>query len=104
VDHILKDGFVGRTRRRPAGYAGVGKDNVESSEIFGKGREEPLAVFGNCKVGTIAARIRPEFRNRFIECLLVPAGDGDLGAFCDKEASSGKTNATIASSDESFLA
>jgi hypothetical protein len=29
VDHVLKNGFVGRAGRSPAGDAGIGEDNVE---------------------------------------------------------------------------
>jgi hypothetical protein len=47
VDHVLKNGLVGRAGRSPAGDAGIGEDNVEFPEIFGQGCEEPLAIFRN---------------------------------------------------------
>ena len=63
-----------------------------------------LAVFRKCDVGSIATRVRSELRGRFIERLLVAAGDGDLSAFGDKKTSSGKTDAAIASGNESLFA
>ena len=103
VDDVLKDGFVGRARRRSAGDAGICEDDVEPAEISGKCCEEPLAVFGYGDVCAVAARARSKFGDSFVQRLLVTAGNGDLGAFRNENAGSGKTDAAVASGDESFL-
>jgi hypothetical protein len=59
VDHVLENGFVSGTGRRPARDAGIGEDNVELPEILGQGCEEPLAVFCNSEVSAVATRIPP---------------------------------------------
>jgi hypothetical protein len=46
----------------------------------------------------------PSFDEGYIRRLLVPTGDGDLSAFCEIEACCSKTDAAIASCNESFLA
>ena len=57
MDHVLKNGLVSGTGRRPARDAGIGEDDVELPEIFGQGCKEPLAVFRNGDVGAVATRI-----------------------------------------------
>jgi len=85
VDHVLKNGLVGRARRSPPGDAGIGEDNVELPEICGQGCEEPLAIFCNGDVSAVATRARAKFGDRFIQRLLVAAGNGDLRAFRDEK-------------------
>jgi hypothetical protein len=71
VDHVLKNGFVGRPGRSTAGDAGIGEDNVELPEIFGQGFEEPLAIFRNGDVSAVATRARSKFGDRYRETLVI---------------------------------
>src|SRR6202034_1581298 len=96
VDYVLKNGLVGRAGRSSAGDARIGEDNVELPEIFGQGCEEPLAIFRKGDVSAVATRARPKFGDRFIERLLVAAGNGNLRALRDEKSSGGKTDATVA--------
>jgi len=86
VDHVLKNGLVGRAGRSPAGDAGIGEDNVELPEIFGQGCEEPLAIFRNGDVNAVATRARSKFGDRFIERLLVATSNGDLRALGNEKS------------------
>ena len=96
MDHVLKNGFVRRARRSPAGDAGIGEDNVELPEIFGQGCEQPLAIFRNGDVDSVAMRARSKFGDRFIERLLVATGNGDLCALRNEKSGCSKTDATVA--------
>ena len=79
---FLEQGFVGRASRCPARDACIGEDDVKFAKVFGELSEELLAVLRHRNVGAIAARAGAEFGDRFIQRLLIPAGDGDLSAFC----------------------
>src|SRR5271168_1564779 len=103
MDHVLKNGLVGRAGRSPAGDAGIGEDDVELPEIFGQGREEPLAVFRNGNVNAIATRVRSKFGDCFIERLLVAASNRDLRALRNEKSGRGKTDATVAARNQSLL-
>src|SRR5215472_17980963 len=103
MDDILKDGFVGRASRCPTGNTCVGENDIELAESPGKIPEEPLAVRCHCNVSAIAVCARAEFGDRLIQRLLVAAGDGDFGAFCDEETGSGKTDAAVTSSNEGLF-
>src|SRR5262249_18196226 len=98
-----KNGLVGRAGRRPAGDAGVGKHNVELPEIFGQGCEDPLAVFRNSDVCTIATSAWSEFCHRFIERLLVATGNGYLCAFSNEKSGCDQTDATVTACDKSLF-
>jgi hypothetical protein len=103
VDDVLKDGFVGRARRRPSGDTGICEDDVEPAEISGKCREELLTVFGYGDICAVTAGVRSKFGDGFVQRLLVTAGNRDLGAFSNEKTGGGKTDAAVASGDESFL-
>ena len=103
MDNVLKDGFVGRARRRPAGDAGICEDDVEFAEIFGKCSEELLAVFGYGDICTVPACARSEFGDGLVKRLLVTSGNRNLGAFSNEKAGGGKTDAAVSSGDESFF-
>ena len=103
VDHVLKNGLVGRAGRSPAGDAGIGEDNVELPEIFSQGCEEPLAIFRKGDVSAVATRARSKFGDRFIERLLVAAGNGDLRALRNEKSGCGQTDATVAAGNKSLL-
>jgi hypothetical protein len=103
VDDVFESGFVRRAGRRSGGNSGIGEDDVQLAEIMGKVGEQALAILGNGDVGAISVRFRPQFRDCLIQRLLIAAGDGDFSAFCDEEASCGKTDAAIASRDECLL-
>ena len=90
MDHVLKNGFVGRAGWSLAGDTGIGEDNVELPEIFGQGCEEPLAIFRNGDVNAVATRARSKFGNRFIERLLVATSNGDLRALRNEKSGCGK--------------
>jgi hypothetical protein len=47
--------------------------------------------------------IRSEFGDGFLKRLLVSASNGDLGAFRNEQTGRGKTDAAVASGDESFF-
>jgi hypothetical protein len=96
VDHVLKNGLVGRASRSPAGDAGIGEDNVELPEIVGQGCEESLAIFRNGDVSAVATRARSKFGDRFIERLLIATGNCDLRSLRNEKSGGGKTDATVA--------
>src|SRR6516225_1804610 len=104
MNDILKSSLVGRASGRPAGNARVGKDNVELSEVFGQGCKEPLAIFRNSNVCAVATGARPKFGDRFIQRLLVTAGNGDLCTFRDEKSGGGQTNTTVTASNKSAFA
>ena len=104
MDHVLKNGLVSRTGRRPARDAGIGEDNVEFPEIFGQGCEEPLAVFRKGNVSAVATRVWSEFCNGLIQRFLVATGNGDLGALSNEKSGCGKTFATVTAGNKSLLA
>jgi hypothetical protein len=103
VDHVLKNGLVGRAGRSPAGDAGVGKDNIEFAEIFGQGCEEPLAIFRNGDVNAVATCARSEFSDCCIERLLVATSNGDLRALRNEKSGCGKADATVTAGNKSLL-
>ena len=103
MDHVLKNGLVGRAGRCPAGDAGVGKDNVEFPEIFGKGCEEPLAVFRNGDVCAVATRVRSKFCNRLIQRFLVATVNGDLRALSDEKSGCSQTDTTVTASNKGLF-
>src|SRR5271168_3306902 len=104
MDHVLKNGLVGRAGRSPARDAGIGEDNVELPEIFGQVCEEPLAIFRNGDVNAVGARVRSKFGDRFIKRLLVATSNGDLRALRNEKSGCGQTDATVAAGDKSLLA
>ena len=104
MDHLLEDGFVGRASRRPASDAGIGEDDVKFAKVFGEFSEELLAVLRNRNVGAIAVRFRSEFGDRFIQRLLITAGNCDFSAFRDEKAGCGQADAAVASGNECLLA
>ncbi len=96
MDHVLKNGFVGRAGGSPAGDAGIGEDDVQLPEIFGQCCEELLAIFRNGDVNAVATRVRSQFGDRFIERLLVASSNRDLRALRSEKPGCGKTDATVA--------
>ena len=100
MDYLLEDGFVGRASRRTARNACIGEDDVKFAKVFGEFSEKLLAVLRNRNVGAIAVRFRSQLGDRFIQRLLVPAGNRDLSAFCNEKAGCGQADATVSAGDE----
>ena len=103
MDHVLKNGLVGRARRSPAGDAGIRKDNVELPEICGQGCEEPLAIFRKGDVSAVATRVRSKFCNRLIQRFLVATVNGDLRALSDEKSGCSQTDTTVTASNKGLF-
>src|SRR5262245_5873955 len=104
MDDILENCFVCTSCKSSAGDSSIGKDDVKLAKVLGKFCEELITVLCDRNVGAIGARVRSEFCYRFIQRLLVAAGNGNLYAFSDEKTRCGQADATAAARNQSLLA
>src|SRR5215469_9036330 len=103
MNHVLKNGLVSRAGRRPAGDASICENDVKFAEIFGQCCEEPLTIFCNGDIGSVAARVWSKLGDGFIQRLLVATGNSNLGAFRDEKPGSSQADATVPAGNKSGL-